>query len=109
MYVNLTAITKAQAGELIEGMQAILDKPKRPAPTKAPEKPANGTPKPQTREDWASALKSMWEEEKAYDGTIPAAEIAIDLDDPDEATIEKIKELGKASKARLIELRKQHA
>lgn len=89
-------------------------KPAKPAekPAKPAEKPAappNGTPQPQTREDWATALKALWEEEKARGGTIPAAEIAIDLDDPAEAPVEKIKELGKKSKARIIELRKQPA
>ena len=72
-----------------------------------PPAPANGTPKPQSREDWATALRTAWNEEKAHGGEVPADEIAIDLDDPEEATIEKIKALGKLSKARLIELRKQ--
>lgn len=108
--VDLAAVTKSQAGILIEGMQKILDTPKKPA--KAPEKPAapaNGTPQPKSREDWASSLRAAWNEEKAYGGEIPALELAIDLDDPDEATIDVIKALGKQSKARLIELRKQHA
>lgn len=86
--------------------------PPRQQPVKPAEKPAappNGTPLPQSRGDWANALKALWEEEKARGGTIPAAEIAIDLDNPDDAPVEKIKELGKKSKARIIELRKQPA
>lgn len=82
----------------------------RQQPAKATDKPAapaNGTPKPQSREDWATALRAAWNEEKVYGGEIPPLEVAIDLDDPEEATIDVIKTLGKQSKARLIELRKQ--
>lgn len=88
--------------------------PPRQQPIKPPEKPAappNGTPQPQTREDWATALKASWIEEEARGGEVPENE-RLDLDNPEVVktlTIEKIKELGKKSKARIIELRKQPA
>lgn len=86
--------------------------PQRPAPAKPPEKPAaasNGAPQPKTHEDWVTALRTAWNEEEAYGGTVPEK---VNLDDLTVATslsIDDIKALGKKSKARLIELRKQHA
>lgn len=98
-------MTRAPQPTTVDGWIAIAEA----VQGKSKEAPPNGTPQPQTREDWATALKALWEEEKARGGEIPAAEIAIDLDDPEEAPIATIKQLGKKSKARIIELRKQPA
>lgn len=77
----------------------------RQAPS-APHKPAQpATATPQSREDWITALKAAWLEEKERGGFVPGNEMAIDFDNPEDATIERIKELGKLSKARLIRLR----
>jgi len=72
-------------------------------PVSAKEAPVN----PQSQGDWASMLKAAWMEEQERGGFVPANELAIDLDNPEEATIDRIKALGKLSKARLIELRKK--
>lgn len=64
-------------------------------------------PIPQTRDEWAELLKASWLEEKNRGGVVPANELAIDLNNPEEATIERIKELGKLSKARLVAMQKQ--
>lgn len=76
------------------------------APTAPPQPAQHATaPVPQSREDWVSALRSTWAEENERGGFVPANELAIDLNDPADATIERIKELGKKSKARIIKLR----
>lgn len=90
---------------------ATYDPPQK-APVKATEK-AQDAPKPAkrpvTREELADKLRVLWRREVELGTAAPAADIAIDLDNPAEATIERITQLGKAAAARVKALESEAA
>lgn len=80
--------------------------PQRPAARQAPaQQPApNGTKRQLTQPELADALRTLWAEEKRLGGTIPAAEVATDLDEADR---EQLIDLGKKARARVLALQER--
>ncbi len=74
----------------------------RNVPTKAPEKA--GKP-PMTRADLISALRALWFEEKERGTDTPALDLAWDLDNEKETSIDQIRRLGKSAQERVLKLR----
>jgi len=87
--------------------------PPAKTPVKAAEKSVDApqpTKRTRTRDELVAALRALWEEEKrlckALDQPVstPAAEVAISLDDPKEATVEAITARGHAARERVLAL-----
>ena len=99
----------AATGEIID--TPPMEEPRQPprnAPVKAPEKVADApkaTKPPMTRADLVSALRALWFEEKDRGTDAPAIDLAWDLDNEEETSIEVIKALGKRAKERVLKLR----
>lgn len=48
-----------------------------------------------------TALKKLWDRERELGIATPATDLAIDLDDPEEATVDRVNVLGKSASARI--------
>lgn len=82
------------------------DAKQAPARTTSYERPAPQQPaanREPTQTELIAGLKTLWEREKAIDPhSIPPADL---VDDLDEVTIDRVRELGRNAKARLAKLR----
>lgn len=92
-----------------DDIDAQSDQQQSSAPIKGDKKPEPAKPvgspglKPEpTREDLIAGLKTLWQREKSLGADQPVADI---IDDLDEVTIDRIRELGRNAKARLAKLR----
>lgn len=92
-------------GEIID--QLPVEEPPQKAPVKVPEKPQEApksTPPIAASPKRIAALRTLWDREKELGISvhIPPADLAIDLDNPEEATVDRVNELGKAARARVL-------
>lgn len=84
-----------RAAQKQQPQKAPVKAPEKPAAAKLPDGPIAAAPKR------IAALKTLWEREKDIGIETPPTDLAIDLDNPEEATVDRVNELGKAAAARI--------